>query len=80
MPSNFEGTVWERPFLSQQDYKARSTVQVKLEELLEYCAKVNLFQQFNLICETNIYYRLITCKVRYFKLLFVIILMIMAYS
>jgi len=28
---------------------------------------------------TNILYRLITCKVRYFKPLFVIILMIMAY-
>jgi len=33
----------------------------------------------NLKGETNILYRLITCKVRYFKPLFVIILLIMAH-
>jgi len=33
----------------------------------------------NLKGETNILYRLITCKVRYFKPLFDIIVMIMAY-
>jgi len=54
------------------------TIQVKLKKL-EYGAKVHLFQQINLKGETNILYRLITCKVRYFKPLFVIILMIMAY-
>jgi len=43
-------------------------------------AKVHLFQLFNLKGETNILYRLITCKVLYVKPLFVIILMIMAYS
>jgi len=42
-------------------------IQVKLEKF-EYCA-------FNLKAETNIF-RLITCKVRYFKTLCVIILMI----
>ncbi len=47
-------------------------LQVKLEKLA-YRAKVHLFQYFNLKGETNILYRLITCKVRYFKPLFDII-------
>jgi len=52
---------------------------VKLEKF-EYCAKDHLFQLFNLKGEINILYRLISCKVRYFKPLYVIILMMMAYS
>jgi len=44
---------------------------VKLEKL-QYSAKVHLFQKSNLKGEVNILYRLITCKVRYFKPLFVI--------
>jgi len=51
---------------------------VKLEKL-KYHAKAHLFQQFNLKGETNILYRLMTCKVTYFKPLFVIIVLIMAY-
>jgi len=42
--------------------------------------KKNLIWRQNLKGETNILYRLITGKVRYFKPLFVIIVMIMAYS
>jgi len=52
---------------------------VKLEHF-EYSAKVNLFQKFNLKGETNILNRLITCKVRYLKPLFVIVLMTMAHE
>lgn len=37
------------------------------------------FMYFNLKGETNIWYKLITCKAIYFKPLFIIILMIMAY-
>jgi len=47
-------------------------IQVKLEKF-EYCERVHLFQYFNLKGKTNILYRLITSKVRYFKPLFVII-------
>jgi len=47
---------------------------------LNILKKVNLLQELNLKNLTNILYRLIACKVRYFKPLFVIILLIMAYS
>jgi len=47
-------------------------------EKLEYGAKVHLFKQMNLKGETNKLYRLITRKVRYFKPLLVI-MMIMSY-
>jgi len=43
----------------------------------ENSAKIQLF---NLKGDNNILYRLFTCKVRYFKPLFVIIWMIMAYK
>jgi len=52
---------------------------VKLKKC-EYRAKVHLFLQLNLKGETNILQRIITCKGRYIKPLFVIIVMIMAYS
>jgi len=50
-------------------------VQVKLVQKSSFTSL-----KFNLNGETNILYRLITCKIRYFKPLFVIILMIMSYS
>jgi len=43
-------------------------------------AKVHFIEVIQLKGETNILNRLITCKVRYFKPLFVIILMIMPFK
>lgn len=52
-----------------------------LQVLLEiYCVKVVLFWQFNIKDKVNIFYRLITSKVRYLKHFFVVILLIMIYS
>ena len=46
----------------------------------EYCVKLVWLMQFNIKVETNTFYRLITCKARYFKHFFLVILLIMIYS